>query len=122
MKSNIFKILVLLVLIIMVTSTFSFAEDKLGLGNLDDYGKIDTSNGSKIAEKAGVILGYIQLIGMVLSIIVLIILGIKYMVGSVEQKAYFKESLKPYIIGVVILFAATSLPKFIYEIVNSMIK
>ena len=53
----------------------------------------------KLKNMANIIIGAIQIIGTVLSVVVLAILGIKYMLGSVEQRAEYKKSLKPYLIG-----------------------
>ncbi len=56
-------------------------------------------------------------IGSILSVIVLIILGIKYMMGSIEEKAQYKKSLTPYISGCVIVFAASTLTGLVYNII-----
>ena len=45
-------------------------------------------------------------IGVALSVLVGAILGIKYIVGSVEEQAKIKETLIPYIIGCVVVFGA----------------
>ena len=37
------------------------------------------------------------------------------MVGSVEEKAEYKESMKPYLIGAVLVFTGTLIPQIIYE-------
>ena len=44
------------------------------------------------------------------------IIGIKYMLGSVEEKAQYKKSLLPYIIGAVILFASVNLVQILYNV------
>ncbi len=45
-------------------------------------------------------------IGVALSVIVGAILGIKFMMGSVEEQAKIKEMLAPYVIGCVVTFGA----------------
>ena len=47
----------------------------------------------------------IQTIGVILSIIVIGLLGIKYMTGSVEEKADYKKSMIPFLIGTVLIVA-----------------
>ena len=66
------------------------------------------------------ILGVIQVIGVVISVVMLIAIGIKYMVGSVEEKAEYKSSLKPYIIGTFVLFTGTMIPNIIFKIMQSI--
>ncbi len=89
------------------------------LGDLNEYKKTQTES-SKLKSKVGVLLGWLQIIGTILSVIILTALGIKYMAGSVEEKAEYKKSLMPYIIGVAILFAGTFLPQLIYGIVKQI--
>lgn len=60
------------------------------------------------------ILGIIQTVGVILSVGILMVLGIKYMMGSAEEKAEYKKTFIPYIIGAVLLFAASALAKIVY--------
>ena len=78
--------------------------------------KPDDINEPEIMEKAGKILGVISTIGIVSSVIALTGLGIKYFLGSVEEKASFKKSLLPYVIGVVLLGACSTIPNLLYII------
>ena len=50
------------------------------------------------------------------SIVVLIILGIKYMMGSVEEKATYKKTLFPYFIGAIFVFGASTIANVISEL------
>ena len=45
-------------------------------------------------------------VGIVVAVIVGIILGMKYMVGSVEEKAEYKQTLIAYVIGCIVIFGA----------------
>ena len=95
---------------------FTYAED-LELGNLDDYkGKSD--NPKTVSTRVGKILGVIQTIGTIVSVIMLIVIGIKYMVGSIEERAEYKKTLFPYLIGAILLFSGTLLPQIIYNIMT----
>ena len=69
-------------------------------------------------EKAGVILGIINVIGVVCSVIALIIIGIKYMFGSLEEKAEYKKTIWTYILGMFLLIAATTIPNIMYNVVS----
>lgn len=59
-------------------------------------------------------------VGATLSVIVLIVLGIKYMMGSVEEKAEYKKSLMPYMIGCIFVFMATVIATVIYDIMTTL--
>ena len=71
-------------------------------------------------EKAGLLLGTINVIGVVCSIIVLIIIGIRYMLGSIEEKAEYKKTIWTYALGMFFLVAATTIPNLIYSIVDGL--
>ena len=62
------------------------------------------------------IIRIISIVGSGISIIALIILGIKYMLGSLEEKANYKKTLLPYLIGAIFVFGASIVPSIIYNI------
>lgn len=64
------------------------------------------------------IVGILQTVGIVLSVIILIVLGIKYMMGSAEEKADYKKSMMPYIIGAALIFSASAFAQVIYGFFN----
>ena len=89
-----------------------------GLLNPKDYDpKPDEVNpGGKYNKKVGVILGIIRAVGIVSSVIALMIIGIRMMTLSIEEKAIYKESLPGYIFGVVMVVAFSVIPSIIYDI------
>lgn len=62
----------------------------------------------------------IRIVGMVISIIALSIIGIKFMIGSVEERAQYKQTLVPWLIGAIMIFAISALPSIIFESSNNM--
>ena len=71
-----------------------------------------------ITEKAGTIFTLIQVVAIVVSVICIVIMGVKYIIGSVEQKAEYKKTMIPYIVGVVLLVTVPTLVRIIYGMVN----
>lgn len=70
-------------------------------------------------EKVGNgILSIVWNIGSATSIIAIIALGIKYMLGSVEEKAKYKNTLMPYFIGAIFVFGATAVSGIVYQMFN----
>lgn len=105
------KIVSILLLSIMV---LSFATISYGFGVGDLTG---TQTQVEPLKKAGnQLVTVITTIGVVVSVVVLIILGIKYMVGSTEEKAEYKKSLMPYVIGAGLVFGASAIAQIIYEL------
>lgn len=66
-------------------------------------------------KKAGTILKAITTVGVVISIVTTMYLGIKYMVSSVEQKAEYKKTMIPILIGMVMLFCTSTIVSIIYS-------
>lgn len=62
-----------------------------------------------IMSKGATIVSVIRVIGIIVTVVSLMLMGIKYMTGSIEEKADYKKSMIPYIIGVFIFFALTQL-------------
>lgn len=120
MKKSIFKNIVIFVLTIIMLSIY--VTPVLADATLDpDHWKPESSTEVGALEgKAGTILGVIQVAGTVISVIALILIGVKYVMGSVEEKAEYKKTLLPYIIGAVMLFAASRLVQLIYEWANAL--
>lgn len=85
-----------------------------------DYYKPDSpteaSGATKLQTIGNTIVGIVQVIGTVLSVAVLAVIGIKYMVGSVEERAEYKKTLMPYIIGAVLVFGITNILGIIVKV------
>lgn len=58
--------------------------------------------------------------GVVVSVIILIVLGIKYMIGSAEEKAEYKKTLMPYVIGAGLVFAASAIAMVVYNFASNI--
>ena len=68
---------------------------------------------------AGKIIGVIQILGIIVAVVVLLVLGIKYMVGSAEEKAEYKKTMMPYVVGALLIFAASTIVNILYNVINS---
>lgn len=77
--------------------------------NPDDYKPQGVSGGTKFVTLGNKVIGGIQFLGSILSVIVLIIIGVKYIIGSAEEKAEYKETMMPYIIGAIMVFAISNI-------------
>ncbi|MCI9016568.1 MAG: hypothetical protein HFJ53_05340 [Clostridia bacterium] len=75
---------------------------------------------SKLIEIGKTILNVIQLIAVVIAVATLIFTGIRYMYGGIESKANFKETMIPYIIGVFMTFAITTILQIVYDFANGI--
>lgn len=67
------------------------------------------SGTSVVTNIGGGVLGVVQTIGYIVAVIVLVWLGIKYIMASPDGKAEIKKQAFAYILGAVLLFAASTL-------------
>lgn len=96
-------------------TSYSQAIDISSLGDLANYGKI-VGESEVFMDKAGKVITVVQTVGSIASVVCLIVIGIKYMTGSVEEKAEYKKTLVPYVIGAALVFTITNLLSIVYHI------
>ncbi len=108
MKKRIIRILTIIFMVFMIANiaNFVYAEEI----NPDDFKDIYRNTGvTDLNTKTGKILNIVQIGGTAASLVALLVLGMKYMLSSPNEKATIKEKMVPYVIGVIIFFAATNL-------------
>ena len=76
----------------------------------------EKSSDSKAMKKVGKIVGAVQGFGSVVSLGVLVYIGIRYKVASVEEKAMYKETMIPYVIGSILVFSGSNIVGIIYNV------
>ncbi len=81
----------------------------------------DASGASRLESMGNTIVGFIQVVGSIISVAVLAIIGIKYMTGSVEEKAEYKKVLMPYLIGAILLFGISNILGIVVSIVQNLV-
>ena len=113
-------ILTILVLVCAITNTFVYAQS--GIPNPGDYEPSGGTAPTEVTNMFGTIASIIQTVGIVLSVAVIIVLGIKYMVGSAEARADYKKTMIPYLIGTILIFATGSILKLIYSLTENSIE
>ena len=115
MKKSIKVISTLLLAIMLVTSiagTVLAVDPNTVLNGLNGNGNVQTNDLTKVGNN---IVTIIQVVGIVIAVIVLLVIGIKYMMGSASEKAEYKKTLLPYIIGAAMVFGASVLTGVIYN-------
>lgn len=82
-----------------------------------DPEKITPNDNANIADTAynitGQILSIVQIIGVAVAVIMLIVVAIKYISAAPSDKAEIKKHIVVYVVGAVILFAATGILEII---------
>lgn len=117
MNKKLVKILSIMLMVIMISS---ISLNVLALTPGDIKGSGSVTGETEITNIGKSVVGILQTVGIVLSVIILIVLGIKYMMGSAEEKADYKKSMMPYIVGAALIFAASALAQVIYQLFSGV--
>ena len=119
MSKKTIKILSVVFTIAVVLMTFAVPAFSYSPNNFS--GETNNINGLDTLTNAGnKIIGIIQVVGMIVSVIILMVLGIKYMMGSAEEKASYKKTMIPYVVGAILLFAASAIAEMVYNAVGTI--
>lgn len=128
MKKIITKIIIIVCMINMIVLNINTVQAS-GLSNVFSGGdsfilagkngdaKIDND---KLKSASSDIYNILLVIGICVAVIIISVLGVKFMIGSVEEKAQVKEALIPFIIGCVVVFGSFGIWKIVTEL-GSMI-
>ena len=110
-------LLLAIVLITFTTNVFAAEEATTSTTGKINPGDLSATFGSSgdLQNKAKNIMGMIRNVAAIAAVIIIMVLGVKYMLGSVEEKAEYKKSFMPLIIGIVLVVAATAIASFIFN-------
>lgn len=117
------KILGILLVAVMLISVATpvFAGSTTGASSIittieqDDNAKPGSGNNSdSLIAMAGKVVGLIRTFAVIAGVILLAFLGVKFMMGSAEEKAEYKKSLIPLAVGVVVVMAATQIAAMVF--------
>lgn len=75
-----------------------------------------TPNTDEATDIGGTIIGWIWGISIIVAVIVLMIIGLKFILGSTSEKAEYKKSLIPIVVGVLVLVFATTIVQVLFNI------
>ena len=120
-KNKIINIILIMLLIFVTISNFNNLAYAIDVIEKPDSVKpTQISGDTELTTRAGVILGVVNTIGIVISVLTLIVLGIKYMLGSVEEKAEYKKTMVMYLIGAFLVVSITTVPNILYKIASNI--
>ena len=115
---KIFAVVLMAMLVVFSVSTFSYADSAKDVvtGINANMTGIDSQGMKTIA---GRVLGLLQIVSAILAVILVAYLGFKMVLGSANEKADVQKQFIPLIIGVTIVFAATSIANLLLGIMST---
>lgn len=108
MKKNIITIIIIM-LIITVMPNKTNAGTIVGL----NPGEFKPIVEGELAGALGDIIGIVQIVGVAVAVIACIVMGIRYILSTTEDRADIKKKLIPFVIGGIIFFGATGILQLI---------
>lgn len=121
---KIFLIILLFQTITIPKSNASFWGDIFSAGdNFLNQGKTSSNNiinGQAVQDEVEKIYNILFAIGVVLTVLVGAVLGIKFMAGSIEEQAKIKELLMAYIVGCIVVFGTFAIWKIVITIASQI--
>ena len=118
-----FIILIALMLVSFLSINVYAMEIDEVITQMNGVQKRDTSLGNDEGIMAVIndVIGLLQLAGTGIAVVTVTILGAKYMLSSVDQKAEIKNKAMPVVIGCIILFAAVNLVAIVANFTNDVL-
>ena len=122
--TKIIGIMLIIAMLLMGMTTVCKASDDEGQGTLnpgDIAGQLTgTPSGAQqdVTNIGNQLIGVITTVGVVVAVIILLVLGIKYMMGSASEKAEYKKTMIPYLVGAVLIFGASTIVQVVVNIAS----
>lgn len=116
-KIKLLSTLMIAIMLVAVVSIPVHADPTAVLDSLSS--NIVTASGdvSQISGMAANIIKWIRNIAVIAGVLLLTIIGFKYMLGSAEEKADYKKSLIPLVVGILVVMGSTVLVGMIFKVV-----
>lgn len=118
MKNKTLKIIAVLLIAIALVTLATTIVRATGFEEIQPHDPGDPAR--KISTTAGKILYIVRIVGMAVAVIMLTILGIKYVAASPNEKADYKKGMTVYVVGAVLLFGASFLLGVIQNFVSGI--
>ena len=119
------KLMVIITIIVAIFSSIDISWATNTTGPIDptedpNWYAPSEENSTQLSDIGKTILAVINVVGVVVAVISLSIIGLRYMFGSIEERANYKETMVPYIIGLVMLGGITTIVNIIYNIASNI--
>ena len=122
MKQTLKKVSIILLAVFLL---FSFAQPIVFAKEepsviINTMGNSTSKVDEGVTNVAGTIVNWIWGISIVVAVIVIMVIGLKYVIGSTQEKAKYKESLIPLVVGIVLIVFASTIAKILFSISSTV--
>lgn len=117
---KIFSIILMVSIFVLFLSNTVFAASPKGAEEIITGLKPNYKDEAGLTGVGQKIINIISTVAIVISVIVLLIIGIKYMLGSASEKAEYKKTMIPYLVGAIIIFGAGAIAQVVVKLAQSV--
>lgn len=114
-------VMIMAMVVVSVSTTVAFAaapDTSEIIGNINTNITADANAATELTGMAGKVIGLIQIASAVAAVILIAVFGFKFILGSANEKADYQKSFIPLIVGVIVVFAATSIAKLLFGLIG----
>lgn len=112
MKTKKIIVFLIMIIVMLTISTTVFAGDDF----LSDFsGDVENTASERVGKALSVALNIIQIIGITVAVVMLMVLGMKYMLAAPGDRAEIKKHAIVYIVGAIIMFGAAGIVEIIKQ-------
>ena len=124
-KTYIYKVIsiifvILIMLCIYSSTAYATEETMQGAKNFLDKGTNPMLDQDTIQQTSNTIYMMFSGVGTAIVLVVGVVLGIQFLMGSAEEKAKVKETLIPYGVGAVIVFGAVGIWTLVIKVMEGI--
>ncbi len=127
--SKMMKVMAIILLAVMVVASLvssvyasgdNFSFKNMEMNKVTDTAQDTSGAASSVNRIVGAILTIVQVVGMGIAVIMLIVLAIKYISAAPGDKADIKKHAVVYVVGAVVLFAASGILQIIKKFASNI--
>ena len=114
------KILTVILLVAIMLTVYTTVAKASYSDQVDGLFDVEAEGTDNIMNVGGNIVSIVTTIGIIVAVVVLLVLGIKYMMGSASEKAEYKKTMIPYLVGALLIFGASAIAKAVIAISENL--
>ena len=114
-KTKFIALILITMIIVMLPLIVNASQVDPGFYEPDELQEGDVLEFEKFGGAVGSV---VQIVGTMVSVGTMMIIGIRYIAASADEKAEYRERMLPYFIGAVLLFGASNVVNIIFEMFN----
>lgn len=114
---KVISILLIAFTLVFAVAQPAFAANKAEVDNI--LTNVNNGNGTAvdngINDVANTVINWLWVISIIATVIVIMVIGLKYIIGSTQEKAEYKKSLIPLVVGALLIVFATTIVRFLFS-------